>query len=133
MQGLYAGLTLSEAVGHAGLPVQTVKNWLTRGRSEIGTEYAGFAVAVDAARDAAARAVMSDAEFQGALNRAVRAGSVSAMKLWWQLRAAGDSFEAFGGPFAVLDGPSCLDQLDGHYDEREDNNDHDSQPKGSYE
>ena len=86
LQGLYAGLTLSEAAAQADLGAQLVRNWTTRGRSEAGTDYAVFAEAVDRARDAAAAAPMCEGEFVGCLNRSVRSGSVSAMKLWWTIR-----------------------------------------------
>ena len=64
LQGLSAGLTLGEAAERAGLPVQTVKNWCTQGRCEIGTPHAEFALAVEAAREAAGRAVMNEEEFR---------------------------------------------------------------------
>lgn len=82
LQGLYGGLTLVEACGRAGVPVKTVKGWLTRGRAESETAYATFAQAVDEARDVAARADMALPEFRGHLNKAVRAGSIAAMRLW---------------------------------------------------
>jgi len=100
LQGLYAGLTLTEAAERAELPAQTVKNWLTRGRSEIGTEHAVFAAAVDAARESAERAAMTEQEFRGCVNRAVRAGSVQAMRLWWAIRSD-DAVDE--DPFAGLD------------------------------
>lgn len=55
-QGLRAQLTLGDSAEQAGVPVQTVKNWLTRGRSEAGMEHAAFAAAIDAGREAAGRA-----------------------------------------------------------------------------
>ena len=121
LQGLSAGLTLTEAAERAELPTQTVKNWLTRGRSEIGTEHAAFALAVDAAREAAERAAMSEQEFRGCVNRAVRAGSVQAMRLWWAIRSDDESDVVDEDPFADLDDPvtqlarrrmSRLDELD---------------------
>lgn len=105
LQNLYAGLTLAESAERAGLPPQTLRNWLTRGRGEAGTEHAAFVTAVDEARDVAAAAPMSSAEFRGCLNRAVRRGSVAALKLWWAIHAD----EAAGGavdaedPFAARD------------------------------
>ena len=77
LQGLYAGLTLAEAAERAGLPVQLVKNWLTRGRrfESGGTEYGRFVVEVDAAREAAATSEMTEGEFRQCLDRSVRSGS----------------------------------------------------------
>lgn len=109
LQGLYAGLTLAESIERAGLPEQTVKNWLTRGRKDIDhgaeSEYATFARAVDEAREVAATADLSLPEFRGCLAKAVRAGSVTAMRLWIEMRdreAAEDGCE--DDPFAALDG-----------------------------
>lgn len=82
LQGLYAGLTLGEAAAGADVAEQTLKNWCTRGREEQGGEHAAFVVAVDEARDCAARSHMSFEEYCGHVNRAVRAGSVAAMRLW---------------------------------------------------
>lgn len=90
LQALDAGLTLRESARRAGLPEQTLKNWLTKGRQEADTEHADFTAAVDEARDRAARAPMTDREFRGCLNAAVRAGSVQAMKLWWSVREDDD-------------------------------------------
>ena len=90
LQGLNAGLTLAESAQGAGLPVQTLRNWLTQGRQEADTEHADFTAAVDAARERAARAPMDDREFRGCLNAAVRAGSVQAMRLWWTVRLDDD-------------------------------------------
>jgi hypothetical protein len=102
LAGLRAGLTLGEAAHQADMPVQTVKNWLARGRSEEDTDHAEFAEAVDAAREAAALAPMGDAEFLGHVARAVRSGSVQAMKLWNAIRTA-DPDAPDADPFAELD------------------------------
>ena len=101
LQGLSAGLTLGEAAERAGLPVQTVKNWCTQGRCEIGTPHAEFALAVEAAREAAGRAAMSEQEFRGCVARSVRAGSVQAMRLWWAIHVeerAGFEYDPFSNP-----------------------------------
>ncbi len=117
LQGLYAGLTLVESIERAGLAEQTVKGWLTRGRQDPDSEHGRFAAAVDEARDVAARADMTLAEFRGHLNRAVRAGSVSAMRLWLTLHQS-EQDEADDDPFAEVDGrlrrrgePSIFDEL----------------------
>lgn len=110
LQALYSGLSLSESADQAGVPLQTLKNWLTRGRQETDTEYSAFASAVDEARDVAARAPMSDREFRGYLNRAVRGGSVQAMRLWIALRQEDDDEPA--DPFAELDAHDDLSWID---------------------
>lgn len=80
-----SGMGYGAACESIGLSVNTGKGWLRRGRQEPDTEYGTFAQAVDAAREAAAAAEMTDAEFKAHLNTAVRRGSVQAMKLWLQL------------------------------------------------
>lgn len=118
LQALYSGLSLSESADQAGLPVQTLKNWLTRGRRETDTDYSAFATAVDEARDVAARAPMSEREFRGYVNRAVRGGSVQAMRLWIALRQADDERN---DPFAELDEhgePDFISRLAARHNER---------------
>src|SRR5215218_8169343 len=101
LEALRAGLTLSEAARGADLPEGTLKGWLTRGRAESGTDHAMFAAAVDAAREGASLADLTDAEFRACVNRAVRAGSVQAMKLWLAIRD--DAPNGADEPFAELD------------------------------
>lgn len=85
-----AGLTLVDACARAGLSENTVKSWLKRGRKEVGTDYADFADALDRARAEAADALMDEDEFMAHLNKAVRTGSVQAMKLWWEINGGDD-------------------------------------------
>lgn len=114
LQGLYGGLTLSESIERAGLAEQTVKNWLNRGRKDLSrsveSEHATFAVAVDEARDVASAAEMTLEEFRGHLNRAVRNGSVAAMKLWMDVRPDLDEDEV-DDPFARFAESDQLDRL----------------------
>ena len=91
LASLRDGSTLTEACHDAFIAENTVKTWLKRGRREDDTEFSAFAVAVDEAREAAAASVMDDAEFRAHLNRAVRKGSVVAMKLWWQVNHPPDA------------------------------------------
>jgi len=68
---------------------------------------------------------MTEGEFRAHLAAAVRRGSVAALRLWWTVNQ--HDRDPPDDPFAVLDGPSRLDQLDqldAHYDEREDHHDH---------
>ena len=80
------GLSTADACQQAGVAVETCRHWLKRGRREVDTPYAHFAAEVDRARREAALASMDDDDFVAHINRAVRAGSVSAMRLWWQVR-----------------------------------------------
>lgn len=79
-----AGTSLRDACRDIGVREKTVKGWITRGRAETGTEYAAFVAAVDEARETAKAAPgpMTAEEFREHVERAVRAGSVAAMKLW---------------------------------------------------
>jgi hypothetical protein len=113
LQGLFAGLTLREAAERARVPIQTVRNWITRGNAESGTDHALFALAVDQAREVSSRADMDDAEFMGHLSRAVRAGSVHAMRLWWRVNhGQGPKADADDDEDGEPDPFSALDQLD---------------------
>lgn len=79
-----AGASLADAARAAGVHPSTVKTWMTRGRAEEIGAYAEFVAEVEAARarHAEKSAPMSRSEFQQRLDAAVRAGSVTAMKLW---------------------------------------------------
>lgn len=123
IRSVRSGLTIAESAERAGVAAQTVRHWLSRGRGEIGTEHAAFAAAVDDARAAASHAPMSDREFRGHLARAVRNGSVGAMRLWWRTRSEDElDDERELNPFAELDAPftdspagrrsGVLDELD---------------------
>ena len=105
VQSVRGGLTIAESAERAGVAAQAVRHWLSRGRGEIGTEHAAFAAAVDDARAAASHAPMSDREFRGHLAKAVRGGSVGAMRLWWRTRSE-DELDADlpDDPFTGLDG-----------------------------
>ena len=102
LRALYAGLTLVEAAEQVGVAERTLRNWLSTGRSNPDSEHGRFAVAVDEARDVAARADMTLDEFRGHLNKAVRAGSVAAMKVWLELHER-EQEDGEAGPFASLD------------------------------
>ena len=109
IQGVRAGLTLAEAAERAGLPVQTVANWLSRGRSETGTPHARFAEAVDQAREAAQTEELTEPEFRRLLNRSVRNGSIQAARLWWNV---------YGTPPDEERPPDFIDALKARRDNR---------------
>lgn len=100
-----AGLSLTDACTQADLSENTVKGWLKRGRSGSDSDYAAFAAAVDEARESAATAAMDVDEFMEHLNSAVRAGSVQAMKLWWDIE------RGRGGDEAAVPKRSFIDEL----------------------
>jgi len=79
-----AGVSLADASRASGVRADTVRDWLARGRREDLGPYSDFEAAVADARKQARLAPdpMSPSEFREHLERAVRAGSVQAMKLW---------------------------------------------------
>lgn len=92
---LRAGGSFAGACREVGLRQKTAEGWLTRGRREDEGPYAEFAAAVDEAREVVERASLSREDFEWHLAKAVRAGSVQAMKLWAELnvKKGGDSGE----------------------------------------
>jgi len=82
-------VSLTDAARRVGVAERTVKHWLTRGRREPGSVYAGFLAEVEGARDGAGDVgEMGEGEFREAVARAVREGSVPAMKLMWEMLRA---------------------------------------------
>ena len=79
-----AGASLPDAARGTGIHPSTLKTWITRGRNETAGAYADFVAEIEAARSRHAEkpAPMTRDEFQQRLDAAVRAGSVTAMKLW---------------------------------------------------
>jgi hypothetical protein len=79
-----AGASLADAARRAGVREKTLTGWLARGRREDLGPFAAFAADVADARRRAQQSPgpMSPSEFREHLERAVRAGSVQAMKLW---------------------------------------------------
>jgi transposase-like protein len=82
---LRSGGSLAGACRDVGVRLKTAEGWLTRGRRDDDGDYADFAQAVDEARVARQRAGLTPDEFEKHLSKAVRAGSVQAMKLWADL------------------------------------------------
>lgn len=87
---LRAGGSFAEACRTVEVRQKTAEGWLTRGRRETEGPYAAFAKAVADAREEFDQAGMDEDEFDKHLARAVRAGSVQAMKLWWQIHGGKD-------------------------------------------
>jgi hypothetical protein len=99
-----AGATFQEACRSLAVAVNTGRSWLRKGRSDPDGRYGAFATAIDAAR--AEQVVATDdgpltpGEWEVSVARAVRAGSVPAMKLWFETRepapeARVDPFDEF--------------------------------------
>ena len=86
---LRVGVSLADACRHASVSDRTVRHWIARGRREPGTAYATLAREVDAARETAGDVgPMDEAELLRVVSRAVRGGSVPAMKLMWEIHRA---------------------------------------------
>jgi hypothetical protein len=80
------GVSLADAARAQGVPPDTAKSWLRRGRAEQTGPYADFAAATKEARDRVAEQTPLDyEELRKVVARAARAGSVQAMRLWWEL------------------------------------------------
>lgn len=95
VQAVKAGASLNDAAREAGITERTVKRWLTKGRADSESPYANFAFAIDFIREARdtpqSDEPVDDAEVQLHLSRAIRNGSVPAMKVWTDTyRRAGD-------------------------------------------
>ena len=96
LASVQAGASIEDGARANDVPVATVRRWLRDGRK--GTEpYLNFAKAVDGARGerkAAERALdgpLSAEEAELLLAKAARKGSVPALRLWFEQRAAGES------------------------------------------
>lgn len=108
LEALRAGSSWSEACRVVDVSAYTAKSWLQKGRQEPDGRYARFALDVEAAREVAEasapgrEAPLTVEEVMAHLARAVRAGSVTAMKAWLDRYdrerlggAEGDGLEAF--------------------------------------
>jgi hypothetical protein len=107
LASVQAGCSIEEAARNVDVPIATVRRWLRDGRK--GTEpYVSFAEAVDGARGerkAAERALdgpLSTEEASLLLAKAARKGSVPALRLWFEQRAAGESKQRGDGARELL-------------------------------
>lgn len=86
LKALRAGASRVDAAREAGISSRSVDRWVERGRRDPEGVYAPFAVAVDTLiegrRVPSPAEPVDDAEVQLHLSRAIRNGSVPAMKLW---------------------------------------------------
>lgn len=80
------GASLRDAAEACSVAERTVKTWITKGNR--GDErYEEFVLELEAARARSRKKGehLSEHEFLTQLTKQVRAGSVSAMKLWWEV------------------------------------------------
>lgn len=104
-----AGVTVDEAARSAGVRVNTVRSWLSRGRKAPEGPYGRFAAEIDASRELKRlpaplelRALTRD-ELERVLAEKVRAGSVQAMRLWVDLHRSEFEGERVDDPFVEFD------------------------------
>lgn len=101
-----AGATLDAAAAQASVSVHTVRDWARKGRKEPGGRYAEFATDLAAARGRPARLESSEMdwdEFEAHLAKAVRAGSVQAMRVFASLHRPDAEAGAQADGFARFD------------------------------
>jgi len=107
LASVQAGATIGEGAQMNEVPETTVRRWLRDGRKGRHP-YVSFAVAVDRARGerkAAERALdgpLSAEEAELLLAKAARKGSVPALRLWFEQRAAGESKQRGDGARELL-------------------------------
>lgn len=90
LEALRAGASTADAARHNEVSSRTVKRWLQRGRENPGGPYGEFAADVDELRDAreVSGEPMSEDELRATISRACRAGSVQAMRVYWEILQA---------------------------------------------
>lgn len=112
------GVPFAAAARDLDIREKTAEGWLTRGRREAAeggdSDYVEFAKEIEVARAEHERAVLTPEEFEKYLSRAVRGGSVQAMKLWADLHLkkptggageeGGDGNQGSDDPFDALEG-----------------------------
>jgi hypothetical protein len=104
-----AGATIEEAAIAVDLPVATVRRWLRDGRKGKSPQDT-FAAAVDAARaerksaEDALDAPLTAEEAEILVAKAARKGSVPALRLYFELRAAQDATKRGAGARELLSG-----------------------------
>jgi hypothetical protein len=104
-----AGASIEEAALHSGVPVATVRRWLRDGRKSPQGRCGAFASAVDEARasrktaERALEAPLDPAEAELLLATAARKGSVPALRLWFEQRAASESAKQGAGARELLE------------------------------
>jgi transposase-like protein len=88
-EALAAGASRRDAAREAGISPRTIDRWFAAGRKDRTSKYGAFVGVVEEARAALAGVVssreMSRDEVMRCLERAIRAGSVPAMKLWLEI------------------------------------------------
>lgn len=86
LERIAAGAGIRDAADAVGIREATVRVWLTKGNAG-NPRYVEFAKQVAKARETARNRPepMDAEEYREHLDRAVRAGSVQAMKLWWEV------------------------------------------------
>jgi len=102
-----AGVTLDAACRQASVSIHTAQTWAKRGQKEPEGRYGGFARDLEAARGRTPppREDMTWAEFEACLAKAIRGGSVQAMRVYASIHRPGEAPEepAEADPFREVD------------------------------
>ena len=92
LAAIRGGCSLADAARQVGVAPRTVKRWLARGRREQAGAHHDFTEAVEAvwrARELpSSDEPMHGHELRVSVSEAARAGSVPAMKLYWEMLLA---------------------------------------------
>jgi hypothetical protein len=107
LSSVVAGTSIDEAARNADVPVATVRRWLRDGRRGK-SPYDTFAEALDNARADRQNAEddldgpLDPREAELLLAKAARKGSVPALRLWFELKNAGESSKRGAGARELL-------------------------------
>ena len=93
------------AAREIGIRTKLVEQWIAKGRREKSGPYFDFVKAIEKAKKEYQRQPLTREEFEKHLSRAVRNGSVQAMKLWHEInrKGADDENKDPADPFEDLD------------------------------
>lgn len=108
LEAIEAGASVADAALQAGISARTVHSWIARGRAESQGAHHDFAEAVDTAWRArelpSSSGPLSEREHRLLVSTAARAGSVAAMRLYWEvIKADRKSREPAPGPLDQVD------------------------------
>ncbi len=104
-----AGRSQEEAAAAVGMSAQTVQRWKMRGEREAGTPHAEFAERLVAATEGVDES-LAEPDVRRRLEKKVRDGSVSAMKLWFD-RYAPKGPDADQAENPTVEEQSWIDEL----------------------
>lgn len=106
LEAIEAGVSIADAGRASDVAPRTIYRWLARGRKEREGPFASFAQAVDRSRED--RTLTSDKplderELRVRVSEAARAGSVTAMRLYWEILRSDRDPASADNTLAVVD------------------------------